>query len=620
MDITRTDKNTMPEQVQENMHNIKTVNDKIDARPVGLIDKGTWTRGRHYYPQQVVYYNDASYVCTRSIVSLQTPDIDTTHFSPFAKGIKGDKGDKGDTGNGIASITKTGTVGLVDTYTITFTNGTTMTFAVTNGQDGATGNGIASITKTGSVGLVDTYTITFTDGTTTTFDITNGQDGATGNGIASITKTGSVGLVDTYTITFTNGTTTTFNVTNGAKGDTGNGIASITKTGTVGLVDTYTITFTDGTTTTFDITNGYTPNIEIIGGVWYIDGVSTGIRAVGQDGRGITTIAKTITSGLVDTYTITFTDNTTTTYTVTNGATGQTGATGNGIASITKTGTSGLVDTYTITFTDGTTTTYTVTNGAKGDTGNGIASITKTGTSGNVDTYTITFTDGTTYSYNVTNADITNYVTITTNQTISGTKTFSSRPNFNDALNTKNGLVYANYNNLNFAVLGFTQADGKINCGNILYPLNLLGSTTRPQYNGNDMALYSDIPTALSQLTQSASYRTVTDTEKSTWNGKNNATSYNLVSDSGQAATSGYVRKRIANINGQYLTFHKQFSSSASNYFSGGSFTNILLAWVEQASTSDTQSQRTTLQACDNDSWRINGNYRHWICVIGLTN
>ena len=46
------------------------------------------------------------------------------------------------------------------------------------------------------------------------------------------------------------------------------------------------------------------------------------------------------------------------------GDTGSTGATGNGISSISKTGTSGLVDTYTITFTDGTTTTFTVTNGS----------------------------------------------------------------------------------------------------------------------------------------------------------------------------------------------------------------------------------------------------------------
>lgn len=39
---------------------------------------------------------------------------------------------------------------------------------------------------------------------------------------------------------------------------------------------------------------------------------------------------------------------------------------GNGIASVAKTGTSGLVDTYTMTFTDGSTFSYTVTNGASG--------------------------------------------------------------------------------------------------------------------------------------------------------------------------------------------------------------------------------------------------------------
>lgn len=97
------------------------------------------------------------------------------------KGDKGDKGDRGATGNGIVSIVKTGTSGLVDTYTITFTDGTTETFTVTNGDKGDkgdtgdTGNGIASITKTATVGKVDTYTITYTDGTTTTFDVTNGE-------------------------------------------------------------------------------------------------------------------------------------------------------------------------------------------------------------------------------------------------------------------------------------------------------------------------------------------------------------------------------------------------------------------------------------------------------------
>ena len=42
------------------------------------------------------------------------------------------------------------------------------------------GKGISSITKTGTSGLVDTYTITYSDGTTTTYTITNGQDGEDG--------------------------------------------------------------------------------------------------------------------------------------------------------------------------------------------------------------------------------------------------------------------------------------------------------------------------------------------------------------------------------------------------------------------------------------------------------
>ena len=54
------------------------------------------------------------------------------------QGTKGDNGETGATGDGIKSITKTSTAGLVDTYTITFTSGKTpTTFTVTNGQNGS---------------------------------------------------------------------------------------------------------------------------------------------------------------------------------------------------------------------------------------------------------------------------------------------------------------------------------------------------------------------------------------------------------------------------------------------------------------------------------------------------
>lgn len=84
-------------------------------------------------------------------------------------------------GVGITSIEKTATAGLVDTYTITYTDGDTDTFTVTNGaqgepgEDGDDGVGITSIAKSGSVGNVDTYTITLTDGSTYNFTVTNGE-------------------------------------------------------------------------------------------------------------------------------------------------------------------------------------------------------------------------------------------------------------------------------------------------------------------------------------------------------------------------------------------------------------------------------------------------------------
>lgn len=102
----------------------------------------------------------------------------------------------------------------------------------------------------------------------------------------------------------------------------------------------------------------------------------------GTDGRAITSVAKISTSGLVDTYKISFSDKTSTNFTIANGSS---------IKSITKTGTSGLTDTYTVTLTDNTTSTFTVKNG------NGIASITlQSGThaAGTTDTYKITFTNG----------------------------------------------------------------------------------------------------------------------------------------------------------------------------------------------------------------------------------
>ena len=105
---------------------------------------------------------------TPSVTRSGTDENPVLNFV-LQKGDKGDKGNTGDTGNGISSIEKTSTSGLVDTYTITYTNGNTTTFNVSNG------NGIDRIEKTATVGNKDTYTIYFTNGSTTTYEVSNGE-------------------------------------------------------------------------------------------------------------------------------------------------------------------------------------------------------------------------------------------------------------------------------------------------------------------------------------------------------------------------------------------------------------------------------------------------------------
>lgn len=205
-------------------------------------DTGSWSEWQEMGINQIDSITTAP-ITGGTRITITQSDGDITVFDVM----------NGADGKGITEIVKSATAGLVDTYTIKYTDGSTSTFTVTNGAkgdigpqgpQGPTGNGISSIAKTGTSGLVDTYTITMTNGSTATFQVTNGSN------ISTITKTGTSGLTDTYTVTLTNGQTTTFQVTNGR------GVVSVTKTGTSGLTDTYTIAYNDGTTSTFAIVNG----------------------------------------------------------------------------------------------------------------------------------------------------------------------------------------------------------------------------------------------------------------------------------------------------------------------------------------------------------------------------
>lgn len=120
-------------------------------------------------------------------------------------GAKGDKGDTGAAGKSAYDIAvEEGFEGDVAAWLLSLV-----------GEKGDLGAEVSSVIKTDSTGIVDTYTIIFSNGLISTFTVTNG------NGIEKIEKTATSGLTDVYTITMSDGTTYPFTVTNGAKGDKG---------------------------------------------------------------------------------------------------------------------------------------------------------------------------------------------------------------------------------------------------------------------------------------------------------------------------------------------------------------------------------------------------------------
>ncbi|MDE6655548.1 MAG: hypothetical protein K2J85_00985 [Anaeroplasmataceae bacterium] len=115
-------------------------------------------------------------------------------------------------------------------------------------------------------------------------------------------------------------------------------ISKIEKTSSEGKVDTYTIFYTDGTTTTFEVTNGSD-------GSNGINGQPASI-AVSEDGFWVINSVKTEFKAI-----------------------GETGSNGKGISLIEKKSTNGKTDTYLIVFSDGTSEEFTVTNGSDGTNG-----------------------------------------------------------------------------------------------------------------------------------------------------------------------------------------------------------------------------------------------------------
>ena len=94
---------------------------------IAITPKGQWVAGTY---ERLDMVTDAG----SSYISLKDNNVSALNTADWML-VAG----KGDTGNGIQSITLLSTVGLVKTYRITYTNGTTYDYTVTDGAGGGGG-------------------------------------------------------------------------------------------------------------------------------------------------------------------------------------------------------------------------------------------------------------------------------------------------------------------------------------------------------------------------------------------------------------------------------------------------------------------------------------------------
>ena len=241
------------------------------------------------------------------------------------KGGKGDKGDKGDpftVAKVYTSYAKmqadhsntavaVGSFVVIETGNVEDDINSTLWLKIDNGYafvtdlsgaQGMKGVGISSITKVGTDGLVDTYTITYTDKTEKTFTVTNGKDGETPTfKIENDELLFSVDKGATFTslgnVKGADGKTPAFRLN---KGDLEFAYASEGPWYSLGSVDGKTPYIKDGywyigftnqnvKAEGIDGDDGKTPYIQ--DGYWYIDGVNQNVIAEGIDGKSAYNVA-----------------------------------------------------------------------------------------------------------------------------------------------------------------------------------------------------------------------------------------------------------------------------------------------------------------------------------------
>ena len=272
--------------------------DTGDTGPTGATGNGISSAVLNAdYTLTLNFTNGTSYTTPtpiRGATGATGPQGDTGPTGPTGpQGPTGETGPAGATGNGISSITKTGTVGLVDTYTIAFTDGTSTTFTVTNGQDGSSNvqwgditgsianqtdlsNALAAKANNSNIATIEA-------GTTATQTYSAGDNVLVGGQLYKVTDDIAVGE------TFTAGTNVEATTVGDQLSELNNGLTSYTD----GI---WTVRkYADGTAECWGAYNGTNHPITRAWGSWYVSAESAVIQIPYPSGLFITEPILTVT-------------------------------------------------------------------------------------------------------------------------------------------------------------------------------------------------------------------------------------------------------------------------------------------------------------------------------------